>query len=195
MMKKLSLYIFLVLMWCNVGVAEDISDFQIEGMSIGDNLLDYFSEEEILSNQPYLEIEKEYRFKTVEFYKTISSEEYDSISIVYKSNGKKFIIHKIKGAIFYSNNIKDCYSKKNEITEDLSVLFKDVEWENTEYKDEDGFFSFSTKHLKWGVVLISCYDWNSKLTMEKKWKDNLRVSIETKEYNKWLKSIKPIYSD
>ena len=195
MMKKLSLYVFLVLMWCNVGVAEDISDFQIEGMSIGDNLLDYFSEEEILSNQPYFEIEKEDRFKTVEFYKTISSEEYDSISIVYKSNDKKFIIHQIKGLIFYSNNIKDCYSKKNEITEDLSVLFKDVEWENTEYKDEDGFFSFSTKHLKWGVVLISCYDWNSKLTMEKKWKDNLRVSIETKEYNKWLKSIEPIYSD
>ena len=195
-MKKLSTYLFLILFsFSAFSFADDISDFEIAEMSIGDNLLDYFSEEDILSNQPYLEIEKEDRFKTVEFYKTISSEEYDSISIVYKSNDKKFIIHKIKGLISYSNNIKDCYSKKNKITEDLSVLFKDVEWENTEYKDEDGFFSFSTKHLKWGVVLISCYDWNSKLTMEKNWKDNLRVSIETKEYYKWLKSIKPIYSD
>ena len=195
-MKKLSTYLFLILFSFSApSFADDISDFEIAEMSIGDNLLDYFSEEEILSNQPYLEIEKEDRFKTVEFYKTISSEEYDSISIVYKSNDKKFIIHKIKGLIFYSNNIKDCYSKKNEITEDLSVLFKDVEWKNTEYKDEDGFFSFSTKHLKLGAIIISCYDWNSKLTMEKKWKDNLRVSIETKEYNKWLKSIKPIYSD
>ena len=31
--------------------ADDISDFQIEGMSIGDSLLDYMSEEKILKNQ------------------------------------------------------------------------------------------------------------------------------------------------
>ena len=30
--------------------ADDISDFQIEGMSIGDSLLDYFSEKEIKKN-------------------------------------------------------------------------------------------------------------------------------------------------
>jgi len=28
--------------------AEDIKDFQIEGMSVGDSLLDYYSEKEIL---------------------------------------------------------------------------------------------------------------------------------------------------
>ena len=31
--------------------ADDISDFEIEGMSIGDSLLDYFSEEEIKDNK------------------------------------------------------------------------------------------------------------------------------------------------
>ena len=43
-MKKLSLYIFLVLMWCNVGFANNIKDFQIEGVSVGDKLdkLDIF---------------------------------------------------------------------------------------------------------------------------------------------------------
>ena len=30
--------------------ADDISDFEIEGMSIGDSLLDYMSEEEIKKN-------------------------------------------------------------------------------------------------------------------------------------------------
>ena len=50
LMKKLSLYIFLVLMWCNVGFADDIRDFEIEGISIGDSLLDYYSEEEIKNN-------------------------------------------------------------------------------------------------------------------------------------------------
>ena len=31
--------------------ANDIRDFQIEGMSIGDNLLDYFSKTKIKSNE------------------------------------------------------------------------------------------------------------------------------------------------
>ena len=46
-MKKLSLYIFLGLLWCNVGFADDISEYQIEGISIGDSLLDHLSKEEI----------------------------------------------------------------------------------------------------------------------------------------------------
>ena len=33
--------------------ADDIRDFQIEGISIGDSLLDYFSEEEIKLEFPY----------------------------------------------------------------------------------------------------------------------------------------------
>ena len=38
-----------VLLFSSSVVAEDISDFEIEGMSIGDSLLDYFSKEEILN--------------------------------------------------------------------------------------------------------------------------------------------------
>ena len=34
--------------------ADDIKDFQIEGMSIGDSLLDYFSEEEITNKKKFL---------------------------------------------------------------------------------------------------------------------------------------------
>ena len=47
-MKKLSLYLFLLLFTLQTpSQADDIRDFQIEGISVGDSLLDYFSEEEI----------------------------------------------------------------------------------------------------------------------------------------------------
>ena len=47
-MKRLSLYLFLILFTLQTpSQADDIRDFQIEGMSIGDSLLDYFSEGEI----------------------------------------------------------------------------------------------------------------------------------------------------
>ena len=45
---RIILTIFILLSSSSV-LAEDISDFQIEGMSIGDSLLNYFSETEIKS--------------------------------------------------------------------------------------------------------------------------------------------------
>ena len=56
--------------------ADDISDFQIEGMSIGDSLLDYFNEDGLI-------IQKEPWFKSkmyvVGIYKNI--EIYDTVDI------------------------------------------------------------------------------------------------------------------
>ena len=42
-MKKLLAILVLGLLWCNVGFADDISEYQIEGISIGDSLLDHLS--------------------------------------------------------------------------------------------------------------------------------------------------------
>ena len=48
-MKKILILLFSVFLLSSPSVfAEDISDFTIEGMSIGDSLLDYMTEEEIL---------------------------------------------------------------------------------------------------------------------------------------------------
>ena len=49
-MKKLLALLFSLLFLSSPSVfADDISDFTIEGMSIGDSLLDYMTEEEILN--------------------------------------------------------------------------------------------------------------------------------------------------
>ena len=50
-MKKLSTYLFLIFFsFQTLSLADDITDFQVEGMSVGDSLLDYFSKEEIKNN-------------------------------------------------------------------------------------------------------------------------------------------------
>jgi len=46
-MKKFLAILILIFTLQTPSQADDIRDFQIEGMSIGDSLLDYFSEEEI----------------------------------------------------------------------------------------------------------------------------------------------------
>jgi hypothetical protein len=67
--------------------AADIRDFQIEGMSIGDSLLDYMSEEAINENISFAYEDKKF---TISMYKK-STEIYDQgIGITYKSNDKTF---------------------------------------------------------------------------------------------------------
>ncbi len=43
-MKKLFLYIILIINFQSFSNANNISDFEIEGMSVGDSLLKFFSE-------------------------------------------------------------------------------------------------------------------------------------------------------
>ena len=57
---KILLTLFVLLLSSSV-LAEDISDFQIEGMSIGDSLINYYSEERISNSKiPYFENERQY---------------------------------------------------------------------------------------------------------------------------------------
>ena len=46
-MKKFLGFLFVLIFSTNISLADDISDFQIEGMSIGDSALDHFTEEQI----------------------------------------------------------------------------------------------------------------------------------------------------
>ena len=173
-----------VLLFSSSVLAEDISDFEIEGMSIGDSLLDYVSKKEIISHQENYFPDKDGKFVISAFDKTFFSKLYDWIQVGYKSNDNNFKIHLIDGVISYSNNIKDCYYKQNTIIEDLSVLFKDAKWEDSEFEDEDGFFTNYYTFLKSGeIVVVSCYDWNSE--MEKKYFDHLKVYISSKEFDDW----------
>ena len=126
-MKKLSLYVFLVLMWCNVGFTDDISEYQIEGISIGDSLLDRLSKEEIIteieSNKPA------YNYLTDEFgeaYLYGKFEMYDWLSFLVKRKDKNYIIYLIKGSIKYDDKMKQCYVKQKEIVEEFSLLYKNT---------------------------------------------------------------------
>ena len=181
---KIILTLFILLFSSSV-LADDISDFEIEGMSVGDSLLDYFSKKEILENQ--MDWFENDEFKESVFLPNNDSSEYDDISIMYKNNDEKFIIESIQGGIFYIDNIEKCYLKKNEIIERVSNLLTEVEWKNHNYEDEEGIFEFTYTRLKSGDVMhVACYDWHNKTEKDKNWSDHLRVVIQSKEYSYWI---------
>ena len=94
-MKKLLGILVLGLFLITPSQADDIRDFQIEGMSVGDSLLDYFSKDEIEKNKKDAFSWNE-KFFTIQFYKHSRLETFDSVTATVKANDKKYIIYAMK---------------------------------------------------------------------------------------------------
>ena len=189
LMKRLSLYIFLILFSLQTpSQADDIRDFQIEGMSIGDSLLDYFSEEEINKRNIFY-YPKSKKFAGISFGDQSFYQVYESVQFSYDPKNKK--IYGISGKIHYPNNIKDCFTKKDEIVSELSEIFKDT----AEIRDVGTFkhsFDKSGKSTvtsiyfefdSGGSIKVQCHDWSKDMVYE----DKLLVSIDHVKFRKFLR--------
>ena len=84
-MKRLLLILILTLSFQSLTKADDIRDFEIEGMSIGDSLLDFYSKDEINS----FEILSYADDKITAFNVKIRLDIYEEIQIAIVTNDKK----------------------------------------------------------------------------------------------------------
>jgi len=186
-MKRLSLYLFLIFFTFQTSSqANDIRDFQIEGISVGDSLLDYVTKDEI-------EKRKKYFYKSKE-YATMSKGDssfkvYEGFQVYFKDNDRKYIIQSLKGMMLYKNNIKDCYKKMDEIIKELTDFFKDVKKSDKETLDHTYDKSGKSKItfvdfiFKSGdYISVECTDWSK----ESPYTDKLSVKLMTKKLQDWL---------
>ena len=190
---KILLTLF-VLFFSSSVLAEDISDFEIEGFRIGDSLLDYFSEEEIKEN--IIEVYDYYEdqsFTTVEFDKHPLLKNYNAIQFNFKRSDKSYKIYSISTGDFFYDGIDKCIKKLNEISESLSSIYKNTRKESVKKQvhpaDPDGqsfgwgdYFIFDTGDR----AVVECYDWSEKITKEMGYTDRLGLSLDSKEFVDWL---------
>ena len=189
-MKKLSAYLFLLLFTLQTSsLADDIRDFQIEGMSIGDSLLDSFSEEEISKNvTSYFDNDHEYM--SVEFVELKSFKTYEHVVIGFKRVDQNFIIESITGVIF-TNRMTECKKLQNNIDKEISVML------NNTYRDENnddhdfdptGESKFKEVNFwfeKGDLVSVECYDWSEDRTSG----DKLVVAVSSKKILDFVNSL------
>ena len=182
---KILLTLFVLLFSSSV-IAEDITDFQIEGISVGDSLLSFFSKNKIEETTSI------YYPKSNSYYQKqfkINSNLYDELEILLKNNDNNFIIKGIGAKKYFKDNIEDCYSLKKNISSDIFSLFKDVEIidgkKRKHYADTTGK-SFTTDYQinfnDKSYISISCYDWSNKLNLT----DSLKVYVHSKEIFNFL---------
>ena len=190
-MKRLSLYLFLIFFALPTpSHADDITDFQIEGVSIGDSALDYMSESEIKDNTAT-------NYYTNNTYTAVklalpSFEIYDAVEFNYKTDDKKYIVAEISGGLFCEKNIEKCNKKQKEIDLAISNMFENAQRVDRKGKhgaDKSG--KSTLQHINFwlisgDVVTIELVNWSEEITNEKRWVDNVKVSFRRKEFNDFL---------
>ena len=165
--------------------ADDIRDFQIEGISVGDSLLDHFTISEIKNayKNTYPNSKKFYGLQ----FLLINYEVYEVIQVHLKADSN-YIISSLSGGEFF-DNINKCYSKKKVIVKDLKNMFPNAELNEGKRNfrnDTMSTFSASEFYLSNFEVVISCTDWSKKKESAGS-KDNLRVEISTIEFSDFIR--------
>ena len=189
-MKKLSTYLFLLFFsFQTPSWADDIRDFQIEGMSIGDSALNYFSEELIEKNKRNYYKNKKFTPVEIEYLKRY--EVYEVVNFNYKTDDKNFKIYSLGGAIDYSNNISDCHKKMDEIVVELSGVLKKLSKSKktsrlftvAKLNDTKKTAVYFNNELNGDYIEVACYDY----TKESGFRDHLAVAIIPKVIGDFLK--------
>ncbi len=161
--------------------ANDINDFEIEGISIGDSLLDYYSKDKIINSK----LKDQYKSK--KFY-AISIEDnkfenYDAMYFQLKANDNNFIIYSMSGII--DMEINKCLKKRKKIFNSIKTLFDDPiisdegRREHPAYKN--GYTHDIYIYVNSDFISVSCYEFTDKSRSEE-----LLISVDTKEFNDFL---------
>ena len=196
-MKRLLLILILTLNFQSWTKAEDIRDFEIEGMSIGDSALDFMSIDEIketikltANNYSYLKNPKKYREAYI--FTSNNFKNYEKVSLMFKHNDKNYKILFLRGLIDYNENLIECLSKMNEIANDIENIIPNNAKETYEAKsplDKTGnsIYHFIIYKLVSGDrIRLSCNDWDEKLRKKNNWSEGLSVSLQSKEIHLWM---------
>jgi len=193
-MKKLLGILVLGLFLITPSQADDIRDFQIEGMSIGDSILKYYDKDIIDKRIGYWPGSKKQAYFFDDDFEI--SEIYEALQLIHLSNDSNYIIKGIVAGILYRNDpISKCYDKQVEIVEELKSLFPNTKIKKAEKEkhqsDDSGKSTYTNIYFRFDngdTVAIGCYDWSEKIHEEKGWIDHLRISIYDNDHRIFLQT-------
>ena len=199
-MKKLLGIVILGLLLSLNAKADNISDFQIEGISIGDSLLKYFSKKDVKKS---IAAKQGYHDKS--FVRGVICDTqnkgswcnvkmdmntYDAIQFHFKKKDPEYVLFMLSGILEFPDKIQDCKQKKKNTVEDLTKLFPTATQENSKEihpndKTKKSLVYITYFYLNDGSASrIQCYDWSKKMGFT----DHLKITLDHPEYIDWMKN-------
>ena len=173
--------------------ADDIKEFEIEGMSIGDSLLEFFNEKDIKEEmKTAVFYPKSKKFMVISLIpKTV--EIYENINFHIKSNDKKYIIHSVKGMSYMET--KECLEIKKNVVQEIEALVPSAKLD--EYSDNYGKAYGASKayindfYIQDGVIRVFCTDWDKEFMTKKFnkiYRNTLSVNASSDELINFMKT-------
>ena len=169
--------------------ADDIRDFEIDGISIGDSLFKFFNEDEILNAIKTIYPGSD---KFFDVHLKLPSENYDQITITLKKNDKNYIIYTLAGDIYFTDEEDKCLVKKDQITNDFLETMPNLKKEDYKhvYKTVDDGKSYSHvsafKLDDGSQIRVWCNFFTKETLNKKSFFNGLSVELTTKEQLEWL---------
>ncbi len=173
--------------------ADQVNEFEIEGISVGESLLKYLKKNDIEAriNDSKSAIYPNSDFVSINYkFKNLNS--YDALGVVIKKNDKNFLIYAVEGSLYFkNNNIEKCYKKQNEIRDNLKNFFGSLTsidtYSNDYIADKTGnskvkYIDFDFKDTS--NIRLICFDLSDEIN--KNSPDQLYVVANSKEFMDFL---------
>ena len=190
-MKIFLSFIILIFSFQSLSSANDIREFEIEGISVGDNLLKFVSEGSIKTQ---IEDRKTSVYYDNDYVSILLKEMrnklsiYDDVKVVIKPNDQSYKIYALEGILGF-NNIDECHKNQikisDEIKNSLNLQMEGDMWNLKESRLSDSlkdirYIDFNIKEdLSEGSFRTGCYDY-------KVGPDILMIMINSPEFDKYL---------
>ena len=204
-MKKIFFLAILFLSFQNLSSAENIQNFQIEGMKIGDSALDYFSESQLEDNEQGWH---NYSYNEYSTSYMPGKGIYSWFLVSYKNDDNNFIIKGLVGGLEKSNfDINECNNRLDVTALNISELFKNItQEEKKSYKlkqnasrtypftGKSTVTSLSFNFLDGAKIILACYKMDKEAKKNQsflksvlKQNDSFRIDVRSSAFVNHLK--------
>ena len=188
-MKKTFVIFFLFSISFSSLKAGSIKGYAIEGLKVGDSLLQYFSTSKIKEFYNYDHMPSDMKYRIVDITKKeMEMETAQQIQLSYKTDDKNYIIQSVDG-LFLCNSETDCQTIKANLERHIKDIFKNISGKKTTMIHPDDPTRKSTVEsvsfiMEDGQVEVQYYKW-SKGT---EFINNVRVAVSSNNIVKWANS-------
>ena len=169
-MKRLLLILIFTFSFQTLTKADDIKDFEIEGMSIGDSLLSHMNKNLIVNEINNKDVAHYYEddFVSISTWDIKNNfKTYDDIGVVLKIGDSQHKIFALEGTLYMdeNSNIQKCHNKQNEIALDIKNSFNLENNGDTWFVKKENLqkHQLSVKYIDFelrdgGSIRITCYE-------------------------------------
>jgi len=200
-MKNILIVLILIFSFQPLTKANDVKEFEIEGISIGDSLLDYFSKTKI---KEFINHDSSYHYANGNYViiglsksnqNSVDLNTYQNLGITINKLDGQYEIKSIAGQSYTFADINECNKKQKIISGEIKkdLLDKNINediWENDKWMSGGIVVGKSIMHDFYfndkSAVRIICYELNEDGKKMANWEVKLDVIINSNEFNQFL---------